>query len=207
MNIQPIVEGFGEVEAVPVLVRRLIAEASTFAIQVNSPIRAHQSDLLNEQKLKRKVALAKKQHCCGSVLILFEHEDACPKELGPQLLEWARAEAGQIPCAVALAHREYEAWFLASVESLRRKRGVRADAESHPAPESVRDAKGALENCMTSGRKYLETTDQAALSALFDMKLAYSRSRSFQHLTKTLGELIRGMGESLPVWPPAGWVA
>jgi len=207
MNIQPIVEGYGEIAAVPVLLRRLISDAGAYGIGVNKPIRAHQADLLNEQRLRTRVSLAKRQDRCGAILILFEHEDGCPKELGPRLLQWAREEAGPIPCAVALAHREYEAWLLAAVESLRGMRGIRADAEPHPAPapESVRDAKGALEHQMAPGRRYLPTVDQAAFSELFDMAAAHLKSRSFQHLIKVFGDLIAGMGEKHAVWPPPRW--
>jgi hypothetical protein len=207
MKIQPIVEGHGEVSAVPVLLRRLIAEAEAYRIKVNPPIRSKQSQLLKQDGLRRWVQLAMKQEDCRGILILFENEDGCPKELGPKLQAWARAESGALPCTVALAHREYEAWFLASVESLRGKRGIRRDAESHPQPESVRDAKGALEERMESGSFYSETADQVALSALFDMKAAYSKSRSFRHLVGALGDLIRRMGENPGAWPPAEWIA
>jgi hypothetical protein len=207
MNIQPIVEGHGEIQAVPVLLRRLITEAGAYHIEVNSPIRARQSDLLNEERLRSRVALAKRQARCGAVLVLFEHEDGCPRELGPRLLSWARAEAVPLPCAVALAHREYEAWFLAAVESLRGKRGIRNDAVSPLAPEAVRDAKGALEGLMTAGRRYHPTVDQAAFSGVFSMRDAYARSRSFRHLIKSFGNLVTAMGESAAVWPPNDWLA
>src|SRR2546426_7135782 len=51
-----------------------------------------------------------------------------------------------VPCAVVLAHREYEAWFLASLESLRGRRGIRGDAEAHPDPEEPRDRKSTRLN-------------------------------------------------------------
>lgn len=57
MKIYPIVEGFGEVEAVPVLVRRLIAGAQCFEIRVGPPIRT-QSQLRNEQDVKAAVEVA-----------------------------------------------------------------------------------------------------------------------------------------------------
>ena len=68
-----------------------------------------------------------------------------------------------------MAYREYEAWFLASIESLRGQRGIRQDAQSHPAPEEPRGAKGQLEARLEQGRSYSETADQAALSATFDL--------------------------------------
>jgi hypothetical protein len=207
MNIQLIIEGHGEVEGAPVLLRRMIAQAQAYRIDINPPIRAHQSELLNEELLKKKVLLAIKQENCGGVLVLFEHEDGCPAELGPRLLQWARAEAGDKPCVVALAHREYEAWFLGAIESLRGKRGILEDAQVHPDPEAPRDAKGHLEDRMKPDRSYSPTLDQPALSALFDMKSAYSSCRSFRHLVKVFGELVTAMGAIPDNWPPAEWIA
>jgi len=43
MNIQPIVEGHGEVSAVPVLLRRLRDQAQAFALDINAPIRRKRS--------------------------------------------------------------------------------------------------------------------------------------------------------------------
>jgi hypothetical protein len=205
VNIQPIVEGHGEVSAVPVLLRRLIAEAQAYQIEVNRPIRKRQTQLLQEDSLKEAVRLARIQNRCGAILIVFEHEDACPARLGPTLSVWARSEAANVPCELALAHREYEAWFLAAIESLRGKRGIRNDAHTPPEPEAMRDAKGALEERMGPGGAYIETVDQAALSQLFDMGTAFSRSRSFQHLVSAFGRLVRAMGAPLGSWPPQSW--
>jgi hypothetical protein len=54
MNIQPIVEGHGEVSAVPVLLRRLRDEAAAYRLEVNPPIRKPRSQLTNEQKLSSR---------------------------------------------------------------------------------------------------------------------------------------------------------
>ncbi|HRU04178.1 MAG TPA: DUF4276 family protein [Candidatus Brocadiia bacterium] len=207
MLLQPIVEGYGDVAAVPVLLRRLAEEAGCHQLQVGRPIRQPASKLIKEDSLRRAVQLAKIQPGCAAILILFEHEDGCPKTLGPQLAQWAQAEAAPVPCAVALAHREYEAWFLASVESLRGKRGIREDAPPPPDPESVRGAKEALESLMPPDASYHETVDQPALSALFDMRAAHARSRSFRHLVKVFGELARQAGSVLTAWPPATWLS
>jgi hypothetical protein len=101
-----------------------------------------------------------------------------------------------------MTYREYEAWFLASIESLRGHRGIRADAESHPQPEEPRGAKGQLEQRMAEGKSYHETADQPALTALFDMQPTYARCRSFRHLVKVFGELATANGLILNAWPP-----
>ncbi|HEO69917.1 MAG TPA: hypothetical protein ENN80_01540 [Candidatus Hydrogenedentes bacterium] len=58
---------------------------------------------------------------------------------------------------------------------------------------------------MLSGGTYMETVDQAKLSARFDMEQAYCRCRSFRRLVKIFGKLVRDMGIELCAWPPQKW--
>ncbi len=106
-----------------------------------------------------------------------------------------------------MAHREYEAWFLASIVSLRGKRGIREDAEPHPEPEAPRDAKGQLEARMCRGDSYSPTADQAALTAGFDLATAYARCRSFRRMASAFGTLLTNSGVRLGQWPPNSWPA
>ena len=205
MTIQPIVEGDGEMEAVPGLLRRLLAAGQVTGVRVGKPIKRPRNQLVKEEPLARMVRLALLRPECGAVLIILDGNTDCPRELGPVLQRWAEAAAGGIPCAVVLAHREYEAWFLASLESLRGQRGIRDDAETHSDPEEPRDAKGELEVRMWPGRAYHPTVDQPALTALFDMAQAYSRSRSFRRMVRAVGLLVAAAGISPATWPPAGW--
>ena len=75
MTIQPIVEGHGEVAAVPVLLRRLLAEARTTGVDVGRPIRRARSQLATEDGLARSIALARIQPNCASILVLFDGDD------------------------------------------------------------------------------------------------------------------------------------
>jgi hypothetical protein len=145
MNIQAIVEGHGEVNAVPELLRRLRNEAHAYQLDVNPPIRKKRSELVDEAQFRRALLLARKQEDCAAILILFDSDDDYPKTLAPTIQAWAQSAAGQVPCAVVMAHREYEAWFLTSIESLRGVRGIRPDAVSHDDPEGPRGAKSHLE--------------------------------------------------------------
>ena len=106
-----------------------------------------------------------------------------------------------------MAHREYEAWFLATVESLRGVRGILPEATPHPNPESPRGAKEALEERMQAGFSYAERTDQPALSGRFDLSAAYARCRSFRRLVSAIGQLIQATGRDLPEWPPSSWLS
>lgn len=205
MNIQPIVEGYGDVAAVPVLLRRLRDEARVYQVEVNRPIRRNRSELVQEGPLRKSVQLALLQPDCGAILILFDGDDDCPRELAPTIQTWASQESHEVPCEVVIARREYEAWFLAAADSLRGRRGLRDDAAFPEDPEGPRDAKGRLEGLMRPGWSYSETADQAPLTAEFDMVAAYARSRSFRRMTSAFGGLLSRLGVPPRQWPPPNW--
>ena len=204
MKIQPIVEGHGEVGAVPVLLRRLVQEAQAWDVEIGQPIRRPRNQLVQQAQLEKAVRLALRQGS-DAVLVLFDGDRDCPAELGPRVQQWATAAAGGVPCEVVMPHREYEAWFLAAIKSLRGVRGIRPDAQPHPNPETPPGAKEQLEARMHSAGSYLATTDQPAFSAQFSLTAAYSRCRSFRKLTKSFGVLLHSMGQNIGVWPPVTW--
>jgi hypothetical protein len=70
MNLQPIVEGHGEVKAVPVLLRRLRDLAQASPLEVNPPLRRHSSDFFEEQQVRKAVRLALKQDCDAILLLV-----------------------------------------------------------------------------------------------------------------------------------------
>ena len=208
IQIQPIVEGHGDVQALPVLLRRLLVEAGTTMVDIGRPIRLPRGKLVLENEVRKVVRLALVQQNCGAILILFDGDTDCPAELGPEIQAWALASAGNIPCEVVIAHREYEAWFLAAIESVRGCRGIRSDAEPHPSPEEPRGAKEQLEARIRAGRSYIERTDQPALSAMFSMPDAYRRSSSFRKLARSLGVLLSNLQiQNVDTWPPPSWIS
>ena len=205
MMIQPIVEGHGEVKAVPGLLRRFIKETNAWDVTIGRPIRCNRNKLIKRAELEKAVGLARIQPGCGAILIMLDGDQDCPAELGPNVQRWAAAVAGGIPCEVVLPHREYEAWFLAAIESLRGQRGIQPDAKPHPEPETPRGAKEQLEARMQRGRNYMETTDQPAFSEHFSFAAAYTRCRSFRRMTRAFGALLRAMGRGVAPWPPPAW--
>jgi len=202
--IQTLVEGEGEERAVPILLRRFREVSGAFSVDFGRPIRKHRSELVNEGPLRRAVQVALRQERgCDGILVLFDADKDCPKELVLQAQAWARAEAGRTPCEIVIAHHEYEAWFLGALESLRDRRNVRPDAVSHTDPESMRGAKEKLRSSML--RSYSETLDQPALTALFDLAAAYRSCRSFRRMVHAFGRLAAAAGAELGEWPPSTW--
>jgi len=154
--IAPIVEGRGEVEAVPKLLQRLFREGRQHGfLVVNPAVRIKPGSFLNDEDyFRRYIELAARKaqgYPRGNVLILLDCEDECAGKLGPQLLARARKVHSQVPFTVVLAHREYEPWFLAAAPSLRSVAGLPADLEAPADPEAIRGAKEWLAARMPNG--------------------------------------------------------
>ena len=119
------------------------------------------------------------------------------QRLAPQLLKWAQAARSDTPIAVVLANKEYEAWFLAAAESLRGRLNLPPDLTSPPAPETIRNAKGWLQNQMPRGSKYRETVGQLELTRHFDLQAARA-CRSFDKLYRDIARLLAELEPPAP---------
>lgn len=194
VRIAAIVEGHGEVEAVPELIRRIGREIDPGFVPVVRPVlRTPGNKLLREKGLEHAVEYAAcKLGGRGGILVLTDcdWENACPARDGPMLARRAAAARGDLPIAVVLARHEFEAWFLAAAESLRGLRGLPADLAAPERPESIRGAKEWLTERMPPQDSYSETTDQAALTAKFDMETARRRSDSFDKCYREVRKLL-----------------
>lgn len=183
-TVVAIVEGDGEVAALPVLLRRLGEWLSPHtAVHIPQPIRVRRDRFLRKDEEFRRHLLLAAAKCAGTgwVLVLLDADDDCPAELGPQILRRAKEIIPGAHVSVVLANREYEAWFLAAAASLHGQRGFAYDAPQNFEPECPRDAKGWMAERMEGG-VYRPTTDQPAFSARMDLRQAHDRSRSFRKL-------------------------
>lgn len=191
--IAPIVEGHGEIEALPALLHRIGRDvASDRLLQVNAPIRVKSGSFLNRpEELRRFVQLAalKAEAKSGSVLILLDCDDGCPAEIGPRVLADSQAVRPDVPVFVALAYREYETWLIASALALRGKQGLPDDLMPPQDPEGLRDAKGWLGKFMPAG--YDPIIHQCALTRQIDLAAARSIP-SFERLYQHVRRLMAG---------------
>lgn len=184
-TVVPIVEGDGEVQAVPVLLRRLSQWLSPQSVvNLGRPIRVRRDRFLRRDAEFRRMLLlaAAKVGAKGWVLVLLDADDDCPVELARAIANRARTVVPHCAVSVVCANREFEAWFLASAEALSGKRGLFvADGDSPRDPDLIRGAKEWLSRRIAGGR-YRETTDQPAFAAVMDLELALRRSRSFRKM-------------------------
>jgi len=216
-RILAIVEGDGEERAIPVLLRRWFQHRRFRNFETNPlAICAHGSgrlecpyDRARRRGIEHYVMIAAAGRPDG-ILVVLDADDECiernaasRRPLGPELRDRARAVAPHIPIEVVVANREYEAWFLAGVASLRRVGKVPRDARV-PAIEQIeriRDCKTRLRHLL--GRPYEETTDQADLTEALPFTPGMAaRSRSYRKLMKALDALTQAARARRPPAPP-----
>ena len=186
ITVATIVEGDGEVSALPILLRRLASEwEPPTAVQIVQPIRVRRDRFLNKDtEFRRQLLLAAaKSGQEGWILILLDADDDCPASLGRDVYDRAIQCVPHRRLSVVLVNREFEAWFLAAAQSLQGFRGFALPPEEIVEAESPRNAKGWMREHM-SGGTYSEILDQPAFTARISLDQAFGNSRSFRKLCK-----------------------
>ena len=93
IKIAAIVEGHGECDAVPILIRRIALDiAPGFVPKVLPPFRVPASRLSKEGELERTIILAaNKLQGKGGIVVISDCDDGCPAKDGPAFLKRAVA--------------------------------------------------------------------------------------------------------------------
>lgn len=205
-SIISIVEGLGDIKAVPALLTRILQNEGQWSWYAGKAHQAHNLHTL-KKGLERFLRHAANEKNCAAILILLDLDDGCPKKEAESLaLEIQTFNLPQ-PVAIAFAHREYEAWFLASLPTIAGHYGLPSDVLYEGDVESKRDAKGWFKQRML-GRKYNPLIHQKKFTSLIDLELAYENSRSFRRLYHAIEQLLaaaekreRGYVSPLPEEP------
>ncbi len=184
-KIYAIVEGHGEANppskgeqpAVIVLISSMLSELgrgwTLFPTEKIPPFRMSYGDFFRGDKLERAIRYYKYFEDCAAILVLLDMDDACPKKKALELSTRILAmEPLPFSVVVVCAKREYEAWFLASLETIQDGKSFDGD------PEEKRDAKGWLRQNFG----YKQTRHQAKYTRMLDIPLVLKRSRSFRRL-------------------------
>lgn len=200
-KIGVIVEGDGEVTAVPVLLYKILHHQNCFDVFISNPKNAHGcGNLTKPGGLERFVQYAMlERECCG-VLVLLDGDTLgnCAVESAKELSERIKCLAPRVPVSIVIANREYEGWILASIESIC---GNPIDSEivfpvdvlAPIDPDSINSAKGWIAARLPKNKTYKETVHQASMSRLIDVNLANGRSRSFRRLQNAVSQLLNGI--------------
>lgn len=106
-RIIPLVEGQGDVDAVPTLLYKLLHDRQEWQWHVGRPYRVRSLGAL-KKNLSYFVLKASKQKESGAILILLDSDDDCPIETAEALASEIRKFNLPQPVAIVFAHREYE---------------------------------------------------------------------------------------------------
>jgi hypothetical protein len=205
-----IVEGDGEVKAVPILARRILEHLRRdrqFAVDPDRIICTKNGDRITEPHdasrhlgIEFYVQRAAREKPAG-ILVIVDAEERCQKRaqaslppLGPHLVARAAPIAGSIPLGVVVANRMFESWFLADFHSLRSRGHLpkEADFPGWAAPEAIGGPKWWMKNLL--GDSYSERTLQPKFAEHISLPVRPAMQRrapSFWKLFRELDKISR----------------
>jgi hypothetical protein len=200
-KIYAIVEGHGEGNqppsggraAINVLIQKLLTDLQCWTLfSAEKHWRMSYSEFFHGDKLERTIRYHKSYNDCAALLVLLDTDDACPKTQAITLTKRIAAmELLPFSVVVVCAKKEFEAWFLASLESIENQ-------SYDDDPEEKRDAKGWLRKQFG----YKPTIHQARYTQKLDPGIAYVKSRSFRRLYHAFEEIVTAANNGKPVITP-----
>lgn len=183
-----VVEGKGDVEAIPTLCSRVLhwLGASSWVVDKQA-IRQPRTKLVDgavkgpakpckAAEMTRILALATAREP-DAVLVLCDADDECPGAWATSVPPTTHHGS---PVAAVMAVREYEAWLLWNLT------GETLAHIGIKDPERIRDAKGAMARADTT---YQPTIHQLPRTRALDIARVASGSRSFRKLVRELARL------------------
>jgi hypothetical protein len=191
-----VIEGDGDKEAVPFLLRRIFPEIGQPEYSpAPRPIMCGDIPKLRKDGVLEKfVEYACSRSDGNSALLILDCDDDCPVEVAKEFTRRVRpiAQAASKRVGIAFMYREFETLFLYSLRLL---------TETYPQFEwrvqdrdyerdwtEVRGAKGALNSRMRA-HYYKETRDQSRFVSVLDLQDLRGRCRSVEHLFRLLSWL------------------
>lgn len=188
-----IVEGQGDTEAMPDLIRRVAYYRQIYGIQPQSPAirKASLGGFKNVDNLGKFVRLAALRPNADSIVIALDCDDGCAKNEVAALSTLLNPLAQEVNKKIGVCFfvREFESLFLHCLEELSQCNPT-LDIQL-PCPispdkiEEVRAAKQVLDRQMQGG-SYKETRDQQKFVHHLDIEKLLARSRSLKHLSNCL---------------------
>lgn len=181
MRVVALVEGYGDVKAVPNLVSR---SASLFATpcEMVHPIRAGEwKSLRREGQLERFLDLAASR-APDLILIILDLEDDCVAQEAAaaraRVAIWLGSRSLKVE--TVFINREYETLFLQEPSCF----NIPSPQHIPSNPEQVRGAKERIRQI--TGKKYKETQDQARFTQSLNLTDLFQASRAYRRLCKSV---------------------
>jgi hypothetical protein len=179
ISVAAIVEGYGDVRAIPTLV---VKTGLLFGLNIvaANPIRSGEwKSLRVAGELERFLELARTRDR-DLILIILDLDDSCCKteyeSAMPRINKWINGR--NIVVHLVFMVKEYECIFLSRIQD------INPAASIVDEPERIRDAKGKLKTL--TGRRYRETQDQEGYTKAINLPELIKTSRSYRKLAKEI---------------------
>lgn len=185
MKLGLVVEGDGEVAALPILIRRHLHEnREIYDIKVARPKNSKGRGNLDApggvERYTQHAALP--NDVCG-VLVLCDSDDDMVCEFGPTMHERAASAVPTKPVIATLAVGEFENWIVASSETV--------GGEALPDDTDYENLSAeAVIRGWRSPRSYVKPLHQPGYAQSLDFDLVSDRCPSFARLLRCVDELI-----------------
>ncbi len=185
-----IVEGEGDLKAVPELLRRILHHHNCFDVQVLAHKRGDLPKVLANFENVFKMAV--KEDAAILLLLDFDCKNcACVVQSAEPFYKKVEDLRPDWAFKVAFMVKEFETLFLADRNATRSVLKDIPEMTNFPAdPESVRGAKEWLSKAMPSGIAYKETVHQVKIVSQLDLNHLRTHSPSYRHLEKALLSLL-----------------
>jgi hypothetical protein len=181
-----IVEGKGDSEAVPLLVRNILSANSLDHIQLTKP--QISGDIRKVSKrLTDFLTYGLKNEC--PILWVLDCDDKTDGTAGCAVNHVANLRDAMASAKIHQSHpvefafftKEFESLFLAEQKALRNFYGLSATVEIDVGAALRRDAKGEIGKLLGKSRGYKESIDQAKIAARLDLATCRAVSRDYRH--------------------------
>lgn len=184
-TIASIVEGHGEVSALPVLLRRIAYDTGIQNLDLPRPHRVPKGRMTDPHEIGRALRLqADRIVDDGAVVVTVDGDDDCAVDLARKIREAGGVVRAEVLVVVAI--REFESIFLAGGRSLLAAGKLTRPPDFPGGSEHVRGAKERI-GVVIDAPCYQETTHQVKLAAAVSL----SEARSCQWFTKLERDLRR----------------
>ena len=196
MRLLPVVEGHGDLAAVPLLVRRVLHELhNRFDVELLPAQRRGEWPKV-KREFDRYFQAATLERAAILWVLDFDCDDCIDVD---SERAWALERAARLdpktPIELVFLVKEFESLFLWDDSALRSAFGELAVDVSVPAnPEQVRDAKGCVSLMLPKGRAYKPTTDQARIVSRLDLAILSECSPSFTRFLRAVESLCQPQG-------------
>jgi len=201
--IVPIVEGDGEVDAIPNLLYKLLHRHGCYDLHITRPKNSHGcNNLTTTGGIERFIQLALIEPRCEGIIVIIDADEECASTLANGLARRVDTLNPSKPVVVVAAKCEYEAWFLASLptiagKAIEKRPGLKPEITfPDERIETMRGVKEWLSRHFRDGRIYKETLDQLPMTRLIDLDTALPKSRSLRRLEHAVAQLIENRNDA-----------